>query len=359
MASPTAYLILLAAISGASDIELPVATQPDVTILDGESLALLDRAELHTLLEHVGLCGRVLLIDVADSTRSVLQQRAGCGGRLLVSATSHDDIEALRAALLTVEVPALPDQAQLGRLLPIQRSDVTSLSIYLLGFLLVYVLLMSVSRARTVALAFCVLACGFAGVLWPGGHRVSFAAWAEVDDGDRVARYRGLERFSSLGRGELTLDTQSLARSPQSLWGDGLSLTWSDVPDERKLTWNAPLLQQAELMSAGSFPIESTLRAAVREEVAVVCNLGGADSPPAYLRWRGETYPVPSLKSGEQWSTAAATPAAQSSAPLTLLARRAPGIALLQPLRLPGNGNQQAWLLRTESEGTGDAQCTR
>lgn len=330
-------------------------------VIAGDELSQLDEAQLRALAEHVGDCGRALLIDVNADVAQLLIQRAGCGGRAFATADSADNVTLQLQALLDNTSRPMPGQKALQRLFDRQQTDVALMAIFLSGFLLVFTLLTIVPSTRTAALGFCVIATGFIALLWNGGHRDTFVAWAEVEDGYRVARYSGLEALASGGRGEQSLHTQSLGRSPHWISGDDLTLLWNAQPADRQLQWFPHLLQEIQIVTMGSFPVESILRAGLTDGIPTVCNLGAAMTPSAYLRWQDTTYSIPALAPEQRWSPNDDHAVRQRSPPLRLLAVRAQGntITLLQPLRLQNQsrGNQHAWLMRRELDDSEGSPC--
>ena len=349
-------------IVSATDLpRLPLAyAHVSVLAIGRDALARLDEAQLRALLEYVGLCGSVLLIDPPTQVEQLMSQRAACGGRYLQATGIDGNTADVLETLMTHDAGRLPDERTLGRLLNQRGADIRLMSIYLGGFLLLFITLTAVPRSRAAALAFSLLATALAALLWTGGSRQSFVAWAEVAATERVARYASLERASATGRGAQVLRLQSLARSPMHIMGDGLVLNWKEAARDRYLDWSASLLQEMQVLSMGSFPVAPSLRAGTDGEIVTVCNRGDRETRPAYLHWRGANYRVPALAPGSRWTADASTATTGPSAHLRLLARRASGraVTLLHPLEVPANGGEQrAWLMQTESGETGATPC--
>ncbi len=360
----TAYLghITGTTIVSAADLpRLPLAyTHVAALALGRDALARLDEAQLRALLEHIGSCGRVLLIDPPTQVERLVNQRAACGGRYLLATGADVNAGQVLETLMTRSAGRLPDERELGWLLRDRDADIRLITLYLGGFLLLFVTLTAVPRLRGVGLGFCLLATALAGLLWTGGSRQSFVAWAEVSAMERVARYASLERSTAIGRGAQAVHLQSLARSPMHITGDGLVLHWSETVGDRYLDWTASLLQEMQVFSAGSFPVESRLRAGTDGSIVTVCNRGEGATSPAYLHWQGANYEVPSLASGARWIADESTATAEPTPHLRLLTRRSSGhaVTLLQPLKVPANGGeQQAWLMRTESDTQEVSPC--
>ncbi len=331
-------------------------------VISGPALAGLDENQLRALLEHVGTCGTTVLVDVSADVERLVTQRAGCGARRLAVASNGSDVESLLANLLSVSAPSMPGEQALEQLLSPEQADVRLMGVFVAAFLLVYFVLIAQKKTRNVAApAFCVLATGIAALLWNGGSSGQFVAWAEVYDGDRVARYEGLDAISARGRSQYELAPESLARSPKRISGNAMTLVWDDLGSQRVIEWEPSLLQQFRLVSAGSFPVEPTLRAGMDAAGPVVCNVGAAASPAAFLYWQGQTYSVPPIEPNDRWSAHDDDVIHRRAAPLTLLGRRAGRtlLALLQPLSLPvqADVDQQAWLVRHESTNEAVSPC--
>ena len=329
-------------------------------VVDGTVLPELDAAQLRALLEYVGTCGRAVFAGASPAVQRTLEQRAGCGGRLLAMLPDDAPVDTALSALLDRRAAALPGARTLRTLLGDQSADFELLVLFLAGFVVVYLLLNALPRTRFAGLGFCLLASLLSSMLWSAESRQRFVAWSEVSDGERIARYSALEQLSATARGRQHVQPRSLAESPRTIEGNDLVVHWSDVPTERALEWQASLLEEAHLLTAGSFNVEPNLRAEIRDGMAVVCNQGRSPSPPAYLRWDNHNYAVPALAPTDIWSPGDDPALTESRPELRLLARRTQGIAvaLLQPLRVPANGGRQdAWLLRLEVPGTEDSPC--
>ena len=320
--------------------------------LGGEALGRLTEVQLRAFLEHVGLCGRVLLIDPSAQVAELVSQRAACGRRNFVTTSGEEDIAAVLDMLMSHRTDRLPDETALARLLDSRSSDIRLIAFYLGGFLVIFAVLTASPRARGTGLLFSVLLTVLAGFFWDGGNRHAFVAWAETTSTDSVARYASLERASAAGRGEQELRLQSLARSPMQVAGDALLLHWSEASSERYFDWSAPLLQEMHVFSMGSFPVEPRLRASADGGEVIVCNQSDGHTPPSYLRWQDRNYAVPALRPGERWAMDESSITFEASAHLKMLAQRTSyrELALLHPLGVPSNGSdQRAWLMTIET----------
>lgn len=320
--------------------------------IDQDALSRLDEPQLRAVLEYVGLCGRVLLIDPPEQVEQLMRQRSACGGRYLVAAGADHDAGTLLGVLLSDSPNELPDALALSNLMPQHNPEMRLVIIYLGGFLLIFITLTLMPRLRSTALGFSLLATALSGVLWTGGDRKTLVAWAEVADGDRVARYMSVERASSAGRGLRSLYMRSLSGPPTDISGDGFTLHWGEAARDRYFDWDASLLQEMRVYSKGSFPVEATLRAGAAAAGITVCNRGNGQTPAAFLRWHNANYRVPALAPGARWSPDDLAIVDDRLAPLRMMMRRSShgGATLMYSLDVPDyDGAQSAWLVRTES----------
>jgi hypothetical protein len=86
--------------------------QVSALAIDGRSLAALEDAQLVALLEFVGTCGRLMLIDVSAAIERAFVNRASCEGRFLTSVGSDRDTEAAFLELLEQPATTLPSETK-------------------------------------------------------------------------------------------------------------------------------------------------------------------------------------------------------------------------------------------------------
>ncbi len=354
-------------VSGETMPRLPPAYgQLTALAIDGRTLAALDDAQLRSLLEYVGVCGRVMLIDVSGLVEQVFVNRAACDGRFLKIVDSTGDVEATFLELIGQQVPALPSDEQLGRLLEESfrvAFDLTTLGLFWVGYLIVFVGLISRSRTRLAAFGFSIVGTMLVLVIWPSNTTSAYVAWAETSSIGRVARFAGLERHSASRLGTYTLPGDSHGIHPEKITSDTYSLRWNADNDQRNLVWHASPFQQIDKLTRGSFAVDPMLRASITDNNASVCNLGAVVSPITFLHWQGSIFAIPPMSPGTTWSSVnqmALDAVAMNAPELQLLLDRslAERMSLLQLLPMSvDEKNERAWLLQYESEQLGDSPC--
>ena len=334
--------------------------------IDGTTLAALDDEQLRSLLDYVGVCGRVMLIDVSGLVEQVFVNRAACDGRFLRIVDSAGDVEGKFLELIEQHVPALPSDKQMNRLLEESfrvSFDLTTLGIFWVGYLIVFVGLISQVRTRVAAYGFSIVGTMLVLVIWPSATTSAYVAWAETSSTGRVARYSGLERHSASRQGTYALPVDSHGNHPEKIAGDTYSLRWTANNDQRNLVWHASPFEQIDKLTRGSFAVDPILRASITDNNASVCNRGSDVSPTTFLHWHGSIFAIPPLSPGSTWSSfnqTALDADAMKLPELQLLLDRSLSdrMTLLQLLPSSvGKKNERAWLLRYESDQLGDSPC--
>ncbi len=346
----------------------PAYGQISALAIGGPTLATLDDSQLRSLLEFVGSCGRLMLIDVSESVEQIFVNRAACEGRFFKSVDSGDNAEAAYRKLLEQRLLTFPSDEQLGGLLSDTSDgdvDLTRLSLFWAGYLLVLALLMFQARTRIAGLGFSIVSTVLVLVIWPAAISRAYVAWAEASFNDRVARYAALERYSAARRGTFMLPADPFGTHPTIITGSNYSFQWNAETDQSYVVWDTPPFQQIDSLTRGSFTIDTTLRAEIRENIVSVCNSGIRASREAFLHWQGGIFAIPSIAPGTTWSSAdhtALDAEATASSELQLLLIRSSehNMTMLQSLPVfDGDKTERAWLLRYESDQTGDSPCGR
>ncbi|NOX68274.1 MAG: hypothetical protein GXP15_03735 [Gammaproteobacteria bacterium] len=334
--------------------------------IDSRAMAALDENQLRSLLEYVGTCGRVLLIDASAAIARAFVNRAACEGRFLGLLANNDNAEHTFLSLIAQTDAPLPSERNLAGLLSgssIEALYGTRLALFLGAYLVVLIVLLSRSQSRFAAPGFSLVAAFLVWVAWPAATSRDFVAWAEIASTEQVARYRSIERYSATRRETVMLSAHSFDGYTRKISGENYSLDWSAESGQRRIAWNATPFQSLDRITHGSFPVNTTLRLNQDADTASVCNTGVSSTTPMYLHWQGDLYAIPPLAAGMAWSSMNQVPLgpdADSRPELRLfLARSAPHpLTVLQSLSIPHAGkNEHAWLLRYQSHENRRTPC--
>jgi len=334
--------------------------------VDSQALATLDEPQLRALLEYVGTCGRVLLIDASAAVSKAFTNRAACEGRFLGLPGNDANAEVAFISLLEQASFGLPAEQNLELLLGESSIDTfnwTRLAVFLLGYLTILALLSVRSRSRYATMGFSILSTILVLLIWPAGKSRDFVAWAEMASTEQVAHYIGLERQSTTRRDSFQLSGADFNPYASSTSTKDYALQWGVGPGQQSITWQAKPFQRLRRISHGSFPVNATIQLELRGDRAGICNTGTGETKPMHLQWQGVVYEVPALQEKERWivngqEALNIDPGNQPELRLFLERSTEYALTVLQSLSIPGaENNQQAWLLRYQSHQNGASPC--
>jgi hypothetical protein len=354
-------------VSGTSLPQLASAySQISALAIDGQALAALEDPQLVALLEHVGTCGRLMLIDVPAAIERAFVNRASCEGRFLMSVGGDSNSEAAFLELLGQPATALPSKIQLERLLKDDLDNavnISKLGFFWAGYIFILILLIGRVRTRIGALGFSIACTLLTFVIWPESGSRAYVAWAELTSADRVARFIGLERHSATRSGIVTVAADSFGAYPVSISGHQYSLLWNIEGDDREFVWHATPFGQFTKLTQGSFAVDSALRLKVADGAVSICNSGAGASAPAFLQWHGTVFAIPPIGPGSQWSSADQAGLDSSllkSPEMRLFLDRSFGHSTTLLQSLPFSGADEigrGWLLRYPSDQAREISC--
>lgn len=329
-------------------------TAIDGLLLDGESLAALDAAQMDSLRHYAQRCGTLVLMAIDTRSFAALRQFAGCGG-----AHMHfvDSLAAAADGLRAWPATAMPEPARLQDLLP--REDDRQWRPLLLFFALYSLALLLLARgghARLLSVP--LLGAMLAWLAWThDGAQRQLASWSEIQSGSQNLRYAALLQVRGAGKGtsRTSLPPDLGLLQAQTPTGTSELYRALDATQSSILVLPNHLLVQRRFHAQGSLRWNPSLHLGLGAQGPVVENRGEQPSTPALLGWNGQRNPVPALRPGERWSPASeGTPWQTLRAEERLLRMRTQdgSAALLLPHRLlPESDTQieeQGWLLITE-----------
>ncbi len=275
----------------------------DALVLDGPTLAALDRRQLGALLAHAAQCGRIVLLNADPGVRGVLEGAGGCGGRAVMSAASLADAgEMLKSSLATSFAPALslvsvrdlagPGRATWNRVLVLVAAyfAVAALALVFSRSALVPVAVSAVATAAIVALL----------ELLPPPAKV--IVWGEGDSGAQFARYRAWQLFEGSARGRARTAVLPELASAQPC-DTGQPIRFDFDAERGRLTFaefDTRLFRQVALCYSGTFAVERAIAVEARRDGSLaVENPGRTPWPAGALLAAGAAHTLPALGPGE------------------------------------------------------------
>jgi hypothetical protein len=345
--------------------QLPVTASAyssiDALVIEREVLASLSQAQLAALLSYLAGCGPTVLVSAAANDEALLRSAVGCGERKFALARSPAEAGERLAGLLAQpvdlapETPALavafaPDLMEWHRVAAI-------LAVYAATVLILGILTSSLVAA---VLMPALLAGGALVLMQTRPVEPHLTVWAETDSGERVARYRALQRMTIPRRGRVEVSVrEELARPyacgrlrPVEWRWDAAKAVFSSA------SFDGRLFSSALLCYAGEFPVA---RAAVAMRVdagrLTLVNAGASGWTSGRLAWNGRLFEVAALEAGQaiDIDVAAGVPATRAAEAMAMSRTPVDQPSLLWPLDLspvasapPGT---EAWLLLRAAAG--------
>lgn len=273
----------------------------DALVLDGPTLAALDRRQLAALLAHVAQCGRVVLLNAEPAVRRVLDGAGGCGGRAVMNAGSLAEAgEMLTSSLATslaqplslvsVRELARPGRAAWNRVLALVAAyfAVAALALVFLRSALVLPAVSAVATAAIVALL---------QLMEPPSQLV---VWSEGDSGALLARYSAWQLLegSARGRARVTLAPElAAARSCEP--NQPIRFAF-DAERERfaSAEFDTRLFRQTPLCYSGMFPLARAIAVDARADRSFAVANPGRTAWPAGVLLANGVHALPALAPG-------------------------------------------------------------
>ena len=326
----------------------------DALIIDGRALRALDSAQLDALVGHIAACGRTVLVDAEPAAREVFENAAGCGGRLLMSATSLSQAAAVLNASLADPSAASMESSGARELARVDHSSWYRVFVLLAASFGIVLAVLSFSSSIIMIVTVPLLATAALWVCLNALEAVSLVAvWAQAESGARVARYDAHQQVRSLSRKPIHIPVLERLGSMRPC--DRNQPMRFNFDSDRGLTTSAEfdgrLFQRASLCYSGTFPLTRSIALDASTDSAMTLRNAGRLAWPSGLLLAGrEAYPLPALGPGERATIPTrASHATPGQAVLTALARMptdaVAGLWELDPAAIAhGSARVSAWL---------------
>jgi len=309
-------------------------------ISNEKTLSRLSDKQYHALSTYLSRCGILLLSQSRQSLLKDLQNMSGCSGRFVHNFTALSQVTPILLKLHSEIPPKLPG---LQDLMPLQHSlfqhqMITSLSLYLGGYVF-FIALLSWRVKKTIFLLVLPVLAAAAGTLaWSGSASHLLISWAETVSGDNYSRVSSLLLLGGdrLGDSKINIAADTLIVNP----GQG-----SQYPDiqfqkygtRRTLNVHTQLLSPQTYLLTAIKPLVPSFTVKLIDNYPQVVFLGEVFPDKPRLLWRGGTYVIPILKKGKAWQPDKKQGTFPTSAQERLLNRRLAfdSPAVLLPIIIP------------------------
>jgi len=320
----------------------------DLLVLDAPVLTQLALPQVRALAEHLGACGRAILLGLSEVDQARWREVAGCGGEFLRMEESEDSIRELLS-----DGPVEPSRAGF---LPPPSSPRHPAQRPLEIFFLLYVLALvaGLFSVRTVgglaAIPMAASAILVAG-LWLSPPRAYFLAQVEAVEGAEVARFSMLLRIDGFAPGLARVEIPRFLGLPDPSADASLEIHLK-ADEATTLVAEVPtyLLSRRFLSLAGAMPWRAPVEFELDGADVRVTNAGSTPLAAGYLVLGERVVALPELEPGEVFAAHDVHPVpsdALASLPPSLLATpRTPSVLLAEvppPLQIPGAEPGERW----------------
>ena len=275
-------------------------------ILDGDSLAALDKRQLVSLQDYGADCGHIVYVGEAAARYEDLAATAGCGLRFITRVTDGNAALTAVQEMQRAVATALPSANRLQTLL---NNDVfaATWSALLLFFIVYAIGLMLIARGsrKWAPLLLVPIVAALLGWTAWSNDRVNrrLISWSEVDTHGHTMRYSALLQIAGNGKGEAsTVLPASLGLLQPQTEASMAELDSHDAGTVAAvLRARSFLLSQRTFFTQGNMRLEPSISITMTAHGPVIENRGATPSPPALLGWNDQRNPVPVLRPGERW----------------------------------------------------------
>jgi len=246
----------------------------------------------------------MLLSDTNQAMLKHLRNLSGCNGRFI---QSYENLSQVRPMLLKLKAkwpPKAPTPQDLISLWqpPFQQQMITSISLYLGGYLFFFTLVIWRIKQTSYLLLLPALVAAAGVLTWTGKGNNHLLSWAETESGDNYNRISSLLMLGIDRRGENTITLGSKTRLSNFM-------DRSQTPNIHYLQENGQrkLSGQTRLLLPQAYYLTSISRQAPQFLLTVnsgrpeVTFLGKESPAETRLLWRGHSYTVPILSQGGRW----------------------------------------------------------
>lgn len=276
----------------------------DAIVINPQTLSSLSQDQYHALAYHLSRCSIMLLSGTNQTVLERLRNIAGCNGRFVQSYENLSQVTPMLLKLIAKRHPKTPAPEELMplRQTPFQQQMITSISLYLGGYIFFFTLATWLMKKTQYLLLLPALVAAAGLMVWIGEGSHHLISWAETESGDSHNNISSLLLLGGdrLGENSITLGTDTRLSN---------FLDEAQHPSIRYLqdVGQRELSGFTYLLSPQAYHLTSTARRlpqfllTTKEGQPEVIFLGEQSPAETRLLWRGHSYSVPVLARDDRW----------------------------------------------------------
>ncbi len=338
----------------------------DALVVDDLGISALTQSQLGALLGYLARCGPAVLVALPEQAGRIVMDAAGCGGDGLRFVERADQAMAGLAGLQARARLRDPPAMSVSSVLPFAPGPWRWVTLLVAAYLCL-VLWMILFTRRPAWLVGAILAGTAASwfTVTFAGSAASLGVWSEMQQGERIARYRAVQALSANARGFATMDLPRFLDEPATCQPDAPAEWHWDVASGRLASVRLPtaLFGSGAICFRGHFPVLRSARLDANDDGHVrLANTGEGEWPAGWMTLNGKIHGVPGMRPGQSVELVSGRGAGAASA-VEFLALERVGLShegLLLPLAVPaqvaGPDESRAWLLLRMPRAAGATQ---
>jgi len=273
-------------------------------VTDPTSLSSLSQDQYHALAYYLSQCNIMLLSGANQTLLKDLKSISGCGGRFIQSYQNLSQVSPMLLELSAKRPPKIPAPQDLMSLRQplFQQQMITSISLYLGGYIFFFTLVSWRMKKMHYLLPLPALVAAAGALIWTGEGSHHLISWAETESSDNYNKISSLLMLGGNRRGENRVTVGAETRLSNFIGESQTpSIHYLQDGDQRKLSGFTHLL------SPQAYHLTSTTRQlpqfllTIKEGRPEVVFLGEESPVETRLLWRGHAYKVPMLSRDERW----------------------------------------------------------
>ena len=278
----------------------------DTLIIHYLGLKNLDEQQIQALSQYLSKCGKMIALEFPDSVYSKLKTIAGCNGDFLVTASSPFEFSDQIKNLIKRNPEALPDLSVLSTTVSESEgyNPYLSLVVFCFSYLLMVIMTAVITKRQYALFILPLLATVITIVIWykqqPERYLIS---WLQMDSQQTSARYSAFLSMRGIGRWQepVNLPIAAVLSKAASISGQIIHFN-GEHPNVVTTDTRFSLLFSAEWDWQSSLLIDAPLKLKIENQQLIVINTSQQILQAGLLKWKGEIYPLPVLKSGQTWA---------------------------------------------------------
>jgi len=269
-----------------------------------QTLSSLSKDQYLALSDYLSSCNILLLSTVEQPLLKRLKDFSGCSGRFIQSYETLEQIPQILATLKgrrSAQTPSADEMTLAGQK-QFQQQMLSSIVLYLTGYILFIILLTWFIKKTQYQLLIPLIVAGAGILAWSGEGSQQLISWVEAESGDNHVINSSLLFLGGNRSGDNSISLNTTSRLSSGMkQAQQPQINYQQNLTSRVLTVKSQLLspQTFKLTSISTQSLPFELK--IQQDLPKIITFEDSIADKALLLWRGQTYDIPSLTPGTSW----------------------------------------------------------